>query len=110
MKIRTGFVSNSSSSSFIIRGIKISRSDILSLLGHEEESELDDYEISREIEGKIKCISCRSDDYYFEYDKKPAKEFIVGMSQGSLEVGFMLNFQTQMTRRLEYCCRSLVSI
>jgi len=74
MKIRNGFVSNSSSSSFIVHGVK---------LGLEESSKLfdeDDYwDFSRKNE-----LEVEQDRYFFGGD---LEGYIVGVSGGDFEDG-----------------------
>ena len=61
MKVRNGFVSNSSSSSFVVRGVKISKQKLAEALGLEE---LDDtYDIFK------KPLITRNAGNYFTSDK-----------------------------------------
>lgn len=50
MKIRNGFVSNSSSSSFVIRGIRASRRELESLLGEDFENILYKHKLTMKYE------------------------------------------------------------
>ena len=66
MKVRTGFVSNSSSSSFILRGMKLTSDDIIKTLNISKD-EIDAFD---EDEGEI---------YEFLYDKLGEYDFSVEM-------------------------------
>jgi len=75
MKIRNGFVSNSSSSSFIIHGVKITnKEDIekLTKLSWPEQSELG--------------LELEEDRYFFGGNDKD-NDYIVGLNGGNLEDG-----------------------
>lgn len=89
MKIRNGFVSNSSSSSFIIRGMKISTDEAIEKLGISQEEidncEEDDYEISQLISKKLKGFQIEYDgNCFYEMDYTT---LIVGESLGYLNDG-----------------------
>jgi len=74
MKVRTGFVSNSSSSSFLIWGISKSSSELRSLLTIEE-----DDEVYEKLED---CLSKTGLDYYHpEYDDT----YYIGVSWSSVK-------------------------
>lgn len=90
MKIREGFVSNSSSSSFILRGIKLKSEDIIKTLKITPE-ELEDVDQDEEYE-VFEFLSERLEDFDIEVDGnyfggKDYSTLIVGKSIGSLDDG-----------------------
>jgi hypothetical protein len=95
MKIRTGFVSNSSSSSFVLRGIKIETKFLAEKLGVKVKEEDDDkgalyQEIEYVIDDKIKDFEIYPTGNYFggkDYDS-----VIIGISAGDLEDGEVTEF------------------
>jgi len=88
MKIREGFVSNSSSSSFILRGTKLSTEDIIKTLNIQQE-ELDDFDDEYEryefLDGKLEGFSVETNGNYF--GDRDYETLIVGESLGRLEDG-----------------------
>ncbi len=85
MKIRAGFVSNSSSSSFILRGTKLTTEEIIKVLNISQD-EID--EVPRRnhfLSGKLKGFSVENDGNYF--GGRDYTTLIVGESIGSLEDG-----------------------
>lgn len=92
MKIRNGFVSNSSSSSFIIRGMKISIDEAIKKLSISQEEindcNEDDYEVYELISSKFEKLmnlSAEADGNYFE--EKDYTTVIVGDNLGYLSDG-----------------------
>lgn len=90
MKIREGFVSNSSSSSFILRGIKLKSEDIIKTLKITPE-ELEDVDQDEEYE-VFEFLSERLEDFDIEVDGnyfggKDYSTLVVGKSIGSLDDG-----------------------
>jgi len=85
MKIRNGFVSNSSSSSFIIRGMKLSKDEIIEKLNVSDEAKnMSEYDFQYFIEKKFN-FSVEPDGNYF--GGKDYNNFIIGKSIGYLEDG-----------------------
>ena len=79
MKSRTGFVSNSSSSSFLLRGIKISEEELNKLLGTDIEDEGEAYwEFGEVLHKKGVDLDTNETRYYFGGD--PTHEILIGES------------------------------
>lgn len=105
MKIRNGFVSNSSSSSFIIRGIEIT-DDIISKLNFTEseleiynDTENDDYiyDVSNIVNKKLKSLDIKLDCEYEMIDEYNESEeqrrlFIGKCMKGDLGYGNVVEF------------------
>jgi len=95
MKIRNGFVSNSSSSSFVIRGIKITVEELVKVLNipiEEFDNIEDEYDKYEFISNKI------DDDFRIEvngnyFGEKDYNTLIVGDSLGGLEDGEVTEFK-----------------
>jgi hypothetical protein len=91
MKIRNGFVSNSSSSSFIIRGAKLSKDELIKTLNISQE-EIDKYKDDYDFYYYILYKKLKSDGLSVEPDgnyfgEKTYETLIVGQSLGGLEDG-----------------------
>ena len=95
MKIRNGFVSNSSSSSFIIRGIKLAKEEIIQTLNISQDEidkcDEDDYEIFELLSEKFKGLNVEVDGNYF--GNQDYNTLIVGDSMGRLEDGDVTEFE-----------------
>jgi len=89
MKIRSGFVSNSSSSSFILRGTKLSSDEIIKTLNISQEDMEDigedEYELYEFLEEKLNGFSVETDGNYF--GERDYSSLIVGESLGRLNDG-----------------------
>ena len=89
MKIRAGFVSNSSSSSFVLRGTKLTTEEIIKVLNipqdEIDEFEEDEYELYEFLGEKLIGFSVEVDGNYF--GGKDYSTLVVGESIGSLEDG-----------------------
>ena len=85
MKTRQGFVSNSSSSSFIIRGMKIKASDIIETLKISKDIEEEGYDLMEFLGSKLPEFSIKPDGNYF--DEQDYSTLIVGKSLGRLNDG-----------------------
>jgi len=89
MKIRNGYVSNSSSSSFIIRGMKIEKDVMIEKLNISLEDEgvdiEDEWEVMELLQSKFEGFSFEPTGNAFE--GREWDTFIVGKSLGSLEDG-----------------------
>ena len=92
MKIRAGFVSNSSSSSFIIRGTKLTTEEIIKKLNipQEDIDELneDEYELYEFLGEKLEGLTYHVDGYYFggrDYNTLVVGESLGGLDDGEVE-------------------------
>jgi len=83
MKKRQGFVSNSSSSSFLLRGVKFKESDLNEILGTEIKD--DAWEFGEVLKTKGVKLDTESNCFYF--DGEPTGEVLVGKSLPSPEDG-----------------------
>lgn len=92
MKIRAGFVSNSSSSSFILRGTKLSTEEIIKALNIPQdeideivEEDEEEYELYEFLSEKFEGFSVEVDGNYF--GGQDYTTLVVGESIGSLDDG-----------------------
>lgn len=110
MKIRSGFVSNSSSSSFVIMGVKVNKKNIM---GDSEESFWEfmedkkcDYANLDERSGEyaigIKLAEVRSDDFGIEQDVWDIEEVIMKVDKIKKEFG-LENLPTKIYTGTEAC-------
>ncbi len=86
MKIRQGFVSNSSSSSFCMYGVELSHEDMKQFISDDIDTtkscwhyDLDWYDVTSEINKKF------GEDFSFEYDGESCECFYIGKTLKSLK-------------------------
>ena len=93
MKIRNGFVSNSSSSSFVLRGIKIKQSKLMELWNLKIDDEDDDiFEIIYDAAGKRK-LDIQSTHNFFDGRHGKNQSVIIGTEFAQLEDGDVLELK-----------------
>ena len=90
MKQRTGFVSNSSSSSFIVRGIRIKEEELGKIVGVEA-SETGYYRFSKTFKDKESKLKIESADCYFDGEK--TGEVILGLAMADADDGVVVEIK-----------------
>lgn len=84
VKVREGFVGNSSSTSFCIFGIEVNKVKFCDALGGDEEFDLDDDEVARAIKNKPKLLEkLESRDASLEYSD--GSDIVIGMDVTNID-------------------------
>ena len=95
MKVRNGFVSNSSSSSFIIRGMKLTTDEIIKTLNipqsEIDELQEDEYELMELLGSKFDGFSVEPDGNFF--GGQDYETLVIGEYVGDLDDGEVMELQ-----------------
>ncbi len=88
MKVRQGFVSNSSSSSFIVRGVVITDEEATALLSKNGKEVTEDYDLRDAMDDLFPFTSVLVEyERCNDFDGDEETGYIIGQSLGSLEDG-----------------------
>lgn len=90
MKVREGFVSNSSSSSFVLRGIEIKEKELAKIWDIDTKSE-DLFELLYSEAHKRKLMIESTRDYF---DGEPTGKVVIGKDLGELPDGVVVGLKT----------------
>ena len=98
MKIRHGFVSNSSSSSFVLRGIRIKKSRLASLLNMEVPTEEGEDDGSFEQELKKRKIKLDVETTRCFFDGETTKDLLIGKKLKECEDGEVAEYPDDLVK------------